>query len=676
MKLNFFMEISGFVICILLCFATSARYNLIDLKDRLYVRMTHVVTVFSAANILSYVIIRNNIFELRPIAYIGIYMSFWLLVWILYYMTLYFQESMNRKNSISAYEYIIYGLTSFANFISLVINWGKHFIFDLCKIDSNLQVVFNSFYVVPYILAGISLFVLTLHIIKFRHTILQTNQKIFFLIPVLFVFAYYLQFRFKAVATFGFSCSIILLLLYLYSYNYNEKIDHLTNLPNEHSFKKMIDYRIGNGQHMHVIMVTLNDFKHVNREYGYGNGNDFIKAIGDYLSSISPRNCVARYGGDQFGIILDGESEDVLENWTTEVINRFREPWQINKLKLQIAVSVVAVTYPEMGNSTGEIEELLAYLNQIAKKQKQSQVIVCDDVYKEKMIRKTQITSILKEVISGGNMFVEYQPIYDPRDNAYTKGEALFRLKDPVLNDISPAEFFPIAEENGYVIDIGYVLVDKVCQYIKSFMDAGEKPPVISVNFSRQQLMAENVGEKLLSILGKYDLQPEAIAIELPEEVFAVQYEDVKQSFNRLYNMGFHFYLDGFGTGFLDLSHLMELPFDLIKINKGMIRDAEQDDTIYLLVSAMTAVFEENGKMILGDGIESERLKEITDMLFMDYMQGYYFSAPVSDEEARSLFLQKDIFERKENDIQGTDEDIEDILASINEEFDGEEDNV
>ncbi len=676
MKLNFFMEISGFVICILLCFATSARYNLIDLKDRLYVRMTHVVTVFSAANILSYVIIRNNIFELRPIAYIGIYMSFWLLVWILYYMTLYFQESMNRKNSISAYEYIIYGLTSFANFISLVINWGKHFIFDLCKIDSNLQVVFNSFYIVPYILAGISLFVLTLHIIKFRHTILQTNQKIFFLIPVLFVFAYYLQFRFKAVATFGFSCSIILLLLYLYSYNYNEKIDHLTNLPNEHSFKKMIDYRIGNDQHMHVIMVTLNDFKHVNREYGYGNGNDFIKAIGDYLSSISPRNCVARYGGDQFGIILDGESEDVLENWTTEVINRFREPWQINKLKLQIAVSVVAVTYPEMGNSTGEIEELLAYLNQIAKKQKQSQVIVCDDVYKEKMIRKTQITSILKEVISGGNMFVEYQPIYDPRDNAYTKGEALFRLKDPVLNDISPAEFFPIAEENGYVIDIGYVLVDKVCQYIKSFMDAGEKPPVISVNFSRQQLMAENVGEKLLSILGKYDLQPEAIAIELPEEVFAVQYEDVKQSFNRLYNMGFHFYLDGFGTGFLDLSHLMELPFDLIKINKGMIRDAERDDTIYLLVSAMTAVFEENGKMILGDGIESERLKEITDMLFMDYMQGYYFSAPVSDEEARSLFLQKDIFERKKNDIQGTDEDIEDILASINEEFDGEEDNV
>lgn len=671
MKLNFFMEISGFVICILLCFATSARYNLIDLKDRLYVKMTHVVTVFTATNILSYIIIRNNIFELKTIAYIGIYMSFWLLVWILYYISLYFQESMNRDNSISVQKYILFGLTSFVNFIFLIINWGKHFIFDLCKIDAKLQVVFNSFYVVPYVLAGISLVILSVNIIRFRHLIVETKQKIFFLIPFLFVIAYYLQFRFKAVATFGFSCSIILLLLYLYSYNYNEKIDHLTNLPNEHSFKKMIDYRIGDGQHMDVIMATINDFKYVNRAYGYDNGNLFIKAIGEYLSSVSPKNCVARYGGDRFGIILDGDDEDMRKVWLEKVIQRFQEPWHINKLELKITLSLVVVSCPEIGQSTEEIEELLSFLNQIAKKKKQNQVIICDDSYKEKMMRKKQITSILKEVISGGNMFVVYQPIYDVKNNAYTKGEALFRLTDPVLNDISPAEFFPIAEENGYVIDIGYVLVDKVCQFIKSFQDAGVTAPVISVNFSRQQLMAENVGEKLLGILEKYDLSPEAIAIELPEEVFAVRYENVKQRFHELHNAGFHFYLDGFGTGFLDLSHLMELPFDLIKINKNMIKDTEKDDTIYLLVSAMTAVFEENGKMILGDGIESEHLKEINDMLFMDYMQGYYFSAPVSDEEARSFFLQTDVFERDETNIYGIgNHNMEEILASIQEDLD------
>ena len=121
------------------------------------------------------------------------------------------------------------------------------------------------------------------------------------------------------------------------------------------------------------------------------------------------------------------------------------------------------------------------------------------------------------------------------------------------------------------------------------------------------------------------------------------------------------------------MSHLMELPFDLIKIDKNMIREAENNDTIFLLVSAMTAVFEENGKKIVGDGIESEHLKEITDMLFMDYMQGYYFSAPVSEEDARILFEQEDIYKDRISVMEevicdNVDEDaIQKILKSIQE---------
>lgn len=665
------MEIAGFVISLFLCIATCSRYHVIDLKDRIYVRLAHILTVFSGMNILSYLIIRNNVIIFDKIAEIGIYMSFWLLVWILYYVHMYIEESIHRSNRISLRSCVIYGLPSLFNLIILFANLGTNCVFELAQVDSSIKVIFNRWYVAPYICACISLVTGIIYtIFRNRKMIIERKQKIFFLIPILLIFAYYIQYQFKAVATFGFSCAFIMLMLYLYSYNYYEKLDRLTDLPNGHSFRKMIEYRLGNEQHMMVAMLNINEFKYVNKEYGYDNGDLFIKEISDYLLRVSPKNCVAHFGADRFGVILDGVTDDTAHLWSEKIIARFDEPWKINKIEHKLTVSIAIVECPVMCNNTMEIEQVLGFLLKDARKHNLSRCIIYDDNYKEKIQRRSQITSILKDVIHNGNMFVEYQPIYDAMNNAFTKGEALFRLKDPTLGDISPAEFFPIAEEHGYVIDIGYVLIDKVCQYIQSFIQKGITPPVISVNFSRQQLMAENVGEKLISILKQYDLRPEHIAIELPEDVFAIRYEHVKQQMNHLNQLGFHFYLDGFGTGFLDLSHLMELPFELIKINKKMIREAEKNDTIYLLVSAMTAVFEENGISILGDGIESQRLKDITDMLFMDYSQGYYYSEPVSDEKATEFFLKENVFERNleayvEQSFEHMEAYLEDDLSDI-----------
>lgn len=674
MKLNFYMEIAGFILSLFLSIATCARYHIIDLKDRLFVRMARILTVFSGMNIISYIIIRNNIYGLELIAQIGIYMSLWLLVWFLFYVNLYISETLNQTNHISASSYILYGLPSFLNLIILGSNLGKNGVFELTKVDSNLTVVFNHLYFVPYLLAGISLVTgMVLTLVQCRKEIKQKEQTIFYYFPVIFLFAYYIQFKYKAVATYGFSCAFILILIYLYSYHFNTRRDHLTHLANEHSFKKMIEYRVGNGQQMYVVMLNICDFKYVNKIYGYKKGDLFIKRVGEYLADVFSASCVARYNGDQFGIVIDNVDKEKFQSCIRNVYDRFEEKWVINKIEQKLSVTMVAVECPNMCNQVDEMEQILSYLLKEAKKKKVNECLVYNNEYKGLLERNKKIVSILKDVINNGNMFVVYQPIFDSSKNRYTRAEALFRLKDPVLHDISPAEFFPIAEEYGYVMDIGYVLLDKVCQYIKSFIAKGQEAPIISVNFSRQQLMTGDVGQKMMEILKKYDLSPEHIAIEVPESVFSVRYEKVKKQVMGLYELGFRFYLDGFGTGFLDLSHLMELPFDLIKIDKNMIREAENNDTIFLLVSAMTAVFEENGKKIVGDGIESEHLKETTDMLFMDYMQGYYFSAPVSEEDARILFEQEDIYKDRISVMEevicdNVDEDaIQKILKSIQE---------
>ncbi len=660
MRLNFYLEGAGLVICIILWVACSIRYNMLDLKDRLYVYMVRIVTVLLAVNMLSYFVVRNNIFTFMWLAELIICLSFWAMVWIWFYLNNYLIEVLYNRNTIPVHTYIIIGMPSFLNLLLLMANWANHEVFDVSRVEGTMQIVFNSWYKLPYVLVALSLLMYLVILVKNHSRLSDKKQYVFCVIPFIMLISYYMQYHFKSVASLGFGYTVILVLLYLYSYNYTVRMDSLTRLPNADSFKKMIDYRIGTNQAMTVALIALNDFKRVNYEYGYHNGHEFIKAVGKYLEEVSPKKGIVRYGGDTFGVILDKASEQEITNWCELVLERFEHTWKVGKLAHKMTVCITVVQYPDMADSSTEILELLDYLHTFVTKDRKSQCIICNDDFKEKMQRRIRISSILKEIIEDGKMYVKYQPILDVTENTYNRGEALFRLKDGVLGDISPNEFFPIAEENGYVIEIGYVLIDKVCQYIQSFVKAGMYAPIISVNFSRQQIMADDVEMRILDILQKYDLSPENIAIELPEEVFCVQYDLARERMEQMAAHGFRFYLDGFGTGFLDLSRLMELPFEIIKINKNMIKEAEDNDTIYLLVSAMTAVFEENGKMILGDGIESEHLKELADMLFMNYLQGYYFNEPLTEEEARTEFVKTKVVENAP--------DIEQMIASAMEE--------
>ena len=419
--------------------------------------------------------------------------------------------------------------------------------------------------------------------------------------------------------------------------------DTLTQLPDGTCFQQMLNERLEAKRPVKIVMVSLDDFKRINLEYGYKNGDRFIQSVAEYLTEKCPKDCLARYNGDRFSVLFDETDDDTVKEWCYQVLKDFEAPWKVGKISHKIVPSITVIDYPKFDRDIDSMIEIIEFLYSISKSNKKVQIVYCSDEIIQKTERRIYITSVLKEIISKGKMYVNYQPILDVKANRYKRCEALFRLTDDEIGTISPAEFFPIAEENGYVIEIGYVLIDKVCQYIKSFLDTGEEAPIVSVNFSRQQLMDENLEERILGILGKYNIRPDYLAIELPENVFSVQYDDVKKQITKLHEKGIRFYLDGFGSGFMDLMHLIELPFEIIKMSKNLIRASETNQTIYLLLSAMTAVFDENHMQTLGDGIESEHLKELADLLFMNYLQGYYFSEPLSDEKMREAFLQENV---------------------------------
>lgn len=654
-----------------MCVATFTQYKITDLKGKLYVHMLRLTTVVTGANLLSYIIMQRNIMWTIPIVKITISFSLFVMLWIWMYLNIYLLEVIRSNNFLSKATYIVTGVPLIMNLSFILVNTYTHAIFDISNKDNNVQIVFNDWYSVTFILAICSFICCMYQIIKNRRVLIEKKQTILFVVPLILLGIYYLQYRFPYVAIIGYGYTVVLLLIYIYSYNRTIKIDSLTRLPDGSAFKQMLDYRIGQKRNMIVAMITLDDFKQVNREYGYYNGNRFLKLIARYMKSEAPKQCLARYSGDKFSVVFDEYSIQEVQQWCEKILKRFEKSWELGKLHHKLSVCISLVEYPIMAGSSEQIFDLLEHMNIYGKKNKRNQYIICNNEFKEKMQRRLHITSILNEVVQERKMYVEYQPILEVAANKFTRVEALFRLKDNELGDVSPAEFFPIAEENGYIIDIGYILLEKVCQYLNQFYGDADNVPIVSVNFYRQQIMDEKVDIKVQEILEKYAISPDNIAFELPESVFSVQYSAVKEQILKLNALGCRFYLDGFGNAFLDLPHLMELPFEVIKFNKDMIKEAEKNDSIYLLVSALTAVFEENGKLILGDGIESEHLKEMADLLFMDFLQGYYLCAPLSGEDVNEEIKKTDVIKnmpvldellKEVDDMNGLDDitDLED----------------
>lgn len=645
MVFNFYLELAAFIIGIILSLVSSAQYKITNLKGKVYVHMLRVTTVMTGLNLFAYMVVSNNLSVLMGIAELIISLSFMYMVWIWMSLDLYLIEKIKEKNCFHYKTYFFTGLPLFVQLIVLLINLGNHNLFDVAMVNGSVQITFNTWYRVPYILALVSFVIYVVILLKNYQSFRKKKQMVFVVVPILMFLFYYLQYQFKEVSILGFGYIVVLMLLYLYSFQRSIKMDSLTRLPDGSTFKRMLDYRLGKKQTMTVAMITLDDFKQVNREYGYQNGNRYLKLIAMYIKDKAPKYCMSRYSGDKFAVVFDGKTCQDVQEWCDELLLRFESVWEIDKLQHKLSACISLVEYPAMADTSEQILDLLEDMNIYGKKNKRNQCIICNDEFKMKMHRRLRIASILNEVVQERKMYVEYQPILDVQANAFTRAEALFRMIDDELGNVPPVEFLSIAEENGYIVDIGYILLDKVCQYIHTFKESEENVPIISVNFFRQQIMDEQVDKKVKEILQKYDIDPSNLAFELPESVFAVQYSAVREQVMKLHALGCRMYLDGFGNAISDISKLMELPFEIIKINKAILKEAEENDSVYLLVSAMIAVFEENGKMVLGHGIESEHLKEMADLLFMHYLQGHYLCEPKAGDMAKKEFSRNNVFE-------------------------------
>lgn len=414
--------------------------------------------------------------------------------------------------------------------------------------------------------------------------------------------------------------------------------DALTGLYNRKTLTDQLTRRIeqiqsqGTG-HCLLIFLGLDRFKLINDSLGHLTGDELLRQAAQRLQSADVRaDCLARFGGDEFLLLLHGAgTEPEAIDWASRIQTAFRPAWQIGGRQMQITASMGVVLVDTRYQSVSDVLRDADTALHRAKESGRNQFVLFDHRMREEVEKQFRIESDLGQAILERQFELHFQPIVLLPSGRHAGFEALVRWRHPVHGMVSPVQFIEIAEESGHIRALGTLIMEMAMQAIAQWKAEGiwQTGWYVSINVSGGQL----VDASLLGILEQ--LQQAAgidnldIRLELTETAVIANLEVANQLFPVLRNRGVALCMDDFGTGYSSLSYLSVLPFQIIKIDKSFIDGLLTQPQQRALIKAMLSLARELHMRVVAEGIEERDQAETLAAFGCDYGQGYHFSRPL-----------------------------------------------
>lgn len=427
-----------------------------------------------------------------------------------------------------------------------------------------------------------------------------------------------------------------ILVLYLVAQNQSEMMDNNTQVLNRNMLDELLRHNLNNRMQFDLIVLAMDDFKFVNKTFGVTAGDMMLMQVAHFLTTITQKGKVYRYGADQFAIeILHG---DMKVDKVVELIQeRFRHPWITEDVSTMMSTTISCVSCPEDGSTMANLIDVIDYSILSAKTKGKGAVVYARDLdlhalRKEKAIEKAVENAILRDTIE-----VYYQPIYNTEKQCYTSAEALVRLRDEMLGNIPPDVFIPIVERNGMIIKLGALIFEKVCQFIQKVNLEETSIEYIEVNVSVVQCMQRDFVDNLVEIMERYHVAPHQINLEVTETAASNSIAILQENIERLHAKGISFSLDDYGSGYSTLGYIHQLPFKIIKLDRLMVWDAFDNERAGITLKFTVGMLKELKVDIVAEGVETEEQREHLMGMGCDYLQGWYYSKAMPEDEFTAL---------------------------------------
>ena len=327
---------------------------------------------------------------------------------------------------------------------------------------------------------------------------------------------------------------------------------------------------------------------------------------------------------------------------TTEVIsalnNLFKQPFVIEGIRVGFVTDWFVLDDIDLSFKGREIENIIEYRVKNPGYVIDSRTLL-ESVIKEEQSR-THLLSVIKRAIENEEFKVCYQPIYNVNTGKFESAEALLRLIDPELGFINPEYLVTVAEENNCINQIEDIVFRKVCRFMRDSDTRSLGVKYIEVNLSPIHARSEAILERFMSVMDYFDIEPGQINLEITETAQIGNEGKLVANINAFAEKKVTFSIDDYGSGFASADYLIKLPVSIVKIDKTILWNAMKDEGAMVVLKNTINMIKELGKKALVEGVEDEHMVETLKLLGCDYLQGYYFSKPVFENEYME-FLQK-----------------------------------
>ncbi len=421
--------------------------------------------------------------------------------------------------------------------------------------------------------------------------------------------------------------------------------DSLTNLPNRFLALDRLSHLINeakrNHEHVAVLFIDLDDFKKVNDSLGHETGDELlIEASARLLREIRSGDTVGRLGGDEFLLLLGSiKSPTDAQLVATSMLENFREPFRINNREILLTSSIGIAIYPEDGNDASELLRNADLAMYHSKDRGRNTYSFFTEAMNREVSRRLTIEEQMHGALDRNEFSILFQPQINIRDGKIVRAEALLRWNNPVLGNVSPVEFIPVAEQTGVIVRLGFYVMEQALKNSKNWLALTEQFR-ISVNLSPQQFRAPGLVKNILQLMERYSIEPHHLELEITEGVLLSGHEYTVKALTDLSSRGIKIAMDDFGTGYSSLSYLRNYPFDILKIDQSFVHDISVDPADRELISATIAMSHGLGLKVVAEGVETQEQLDYLASLDCDYAQGYFFSKPIEADDLTRLLKQ------------------------------------
>lgn len=413
--------------------------------------------------------------------------------------------------------------------------------------------------------------------------------------------------------------------------------DALTGLYSMNFFTKRVAEVIQSnvGKRYLVVFANISRFKLVNELFGRAEGDRLLTFIGkSILDTIGENELCGHAGADNFFILID--SDEYNEGSIKEIVNKLNSYSIPINIVMRFGVYMINdITMPiekicdraklAMDTFEGNYDSFITYY---------------DDSIREKLLREHMITNAMKRAVEEKQFVIYYQPKFDLNSECVIGAEALVRWKHPEFGFLSPGEFIPIFEKNGFISELDYYVWDCVCQKIASWVETGHSLMPISVNVSRVDLYNPKLPQLLFDLVNKYKIPIQYLHLEITESAYTDNAKQMIDIVNEIRKIGFVIEMDDFGTGYSSLNMLSDLPIEILKLDMSFLRNNVGRSSGRSVIQFVINLAKWLGLFVVAEGVETQEQAIFLRNMGCDYAQGYYYSKPVDDSDFEKLLLE------------------------------------